>query len=109
MAEQTILVFITAPTQEAATHIAKHLLGQKLAACVNIIPSVRSIFTWQGERQEEGEVLLVVKSRLALFAEHLVPAVTSVHPYEVPEILALPVIAGYQPYLDWVEAETRDA
>ena len=101
-----IVVFITAPSTEVAEQIASVLLENKLAACVNIVPTVRSLYSWQGEMQVDQEVLLVVKSRASLFQERLIPAVQSVHPYEVPEIIALPVVMGLRSYLDWVGTET---
>lgn len=106
MNEQFILVLITAPGQESAEKIAAELLGKKLAACVNIMPSIQSLFNWKGEAQNDREVLLLVKTRASLFQEQLVPAVKAVHPYEVPEIIALPVLMGSQSYLDWIAAET---
>jgi periplasmic divalent cation tolerance protein len=107
MQDQAIVVMITAPSPEAARQLAEMLLEKKLAACVNILPAVSSLFNWQGQRSEEQEALLLVKSRLALFAGQLVPAVQAAHPYETPEIIALPVIAGMESYLDWIKEETN--
>jgi periplasmic divalent cation tolerance protein len=106
MSDQYIVVLITVPSPEVGEQIAAVLLEQKLAACVNILPGIRSIFTWQGAVQNDQEALLLVKSRAALFAGQLAPAVKAIHPYEVPEIIALPIIMGSQPYLDWIAAET---
>ena len=106
MERDVIVVFITAPSREVAHQIANGLLEQKLAACVNVVPAVQSIYSWQGAVQSDDEVLLIVKSRAALFEEKLLPAVQDMHPYEVPEIIALPVIMGSKSYLDWVEVET---
>jgi periplasmic divalent cation tolerance protein len=106
MSDPFIVVLITAPGQEAAEKIAAELLGKKIAACVNIVPSIQSIYNWKGEAQNDREVLLLVKTRASLFQERLVPAVKAVHPYEVPEIIALPVLMGSQSYLDWMAAET---
>jgi periplasmic divalent cation tolerance protein len=89
-----------------ASEIANALLEQKLAACVNFVTPVSSLYTWQGSIHHDQEILMLVKSRLELFADRLVPAVRSLHPYETPEIIALPVIAGFQGYLDWIEAST---
>ena len=107
MERDVIVVFITAPSREAAQKIASGLLEKKLAACVNILPAIQSIYSWQGTVQVDDEVLLIVKSRAALFDEKLVPAVQDMHPYDVPEIIALPVIMGSQSYLDWVGVETE--
>ena len=104
---EAIIVFITAPSSDVADQIADVLLEGKLAACVNVIPGVRSIYTWNSKRQVDQEVLMVVKSRAELFEDKLVPAVHKIHPYDVPEIIALPVVLGSQSYLDWIQAETR--
>jgi periplasmic divalent cation tolerance protein len=106
MDNQAIVVLITAPSQEAARRIAHTLLEQKLAACVNLLAGVRSIYWWEGRLVEEDEVLLVVKSRADLFESGLLPAVQAVHPYQTPEVLALPVQAGLPAYLDWIAEST---
>lgn len=102
-----IVVLITVPSTEVGEQVASALMEQKLAACVNILPSITSIFAWQGEVQNDREVLLVVKTRAELFHERLIPAVKAIHPYEVPEIIALPIVMGSQGYLDWIAAETE--
>jgi periplasmic divalent cation tolerance protein len=102
-----ILVLITAPSPETSQQIASALVSQKLAACVNILPGIRSLYAWKGALQQDDEHLLIVKSRLELF-DALQTAVREIHPYEVPEIIALPVVAGAQSYLDWWQAETSD-
>ncbi len=104
-----IVVLITTPSAEVGERIAAALLAQKLAACVNILPSITSIFAWQGEVQNDQESLLLVKTRADLFHDQLVPAVKDLHPYDVPEIIALPVVMGSQSYLDWIAAETVSA
>jgi len=102
-----IIVLITTPSKAVGRQLAEALLAGKLAACVNIIPRVDSFFAWKGEIQNEQEALLVVKSRLDLFEDRLVPAVNALHPYEVPEIIALPILMGSKSYLDWIGEETR--
>ena len=102
-----IVVLITAPSKEVGKQIARALLEQKLAACVNIISSIDSICTWEGKICNDEEVLLVVKSRAELFENQLVPAVQAIHPYRVPEIIALPIKMGAKSYLDWIEAVTK--
>ncbi len=102
-----IVVIITAPSQEVGEKIAAELLARKLAACVNIAPGILSIYTWQGKVQNDREALLVVKTRTDLFEREIVPVVKALHPYEVPEIMALPVMMGSQSYLDWIAAETE--
>lgn len=94
----------TAPDAETAGRIAQTLVEERLAACVNVVTGIRSIYRWQGRIEDEGEVLLVIKTcadRVAALAERL-PAL---HPYDVPELLALPVEAGFEPYLRWVTGE----
>ena len=107
MGFDAIIVLVTAPSMEVAHQVADVLLGKRLAACVNIIPSIRSLYFWQAEKQDDAEVMMVIKSRAALFEEKLVPAVQAVHPYDVPEIIALPIIMGAKSYLDWIDSETN--
>ncbi len=95
------VVFITTPPDRAAD-IAKHLVEKKLAACVNIVESVRSLYWWEGKLEDDREALLVVKTKLDLF-DRLKEEVKKVHPYCVPEIIALPIVAGNEDYLSWVE------
>lgn len=107
MNSQAVLVLITAPSEAVASEIANALLDQKLAACVNLMAPVNSLYTWQGKIHNDQEVLMLVKSRLEIFTDRLVPAVRAIHPYETPEIIALPILAGFQGYLDWIEASTE--
>jgi len=106
MKDNPIIVLITVPSKEVGKAIADSLIERKLAACVNIISSIRSMYMWQGAVNDEEEVLLIAKSRSSLFENELIPAVQEVHPYEVPEIIALPIIMGLQSYLDWIEEVT---
>jgi periplasmic divalent cation tolerance protein len=107
MDDQIVLAIITTPSNEVARQIAFALVEQKLAACVNILPKITSIYSWEGELHEDGEVMLFCKTRAALFSDYLVPAVQKMHPYEVPEIIALPVSQGLPAYLDWVMASCQ--
>jgi periplasmic divalent cation tolerance protein len=107
MEHRYTIVLITVPSREVGEQVARHLLDQRLAACVNFIPAVYSLYIWQGEVKADDELLLVVKTRADLFEEQLVPAVKAVHPYEVPEIIALPVVMGSRSYLDWIEESTQ--
>lgn len=102
-----IVVLITAPSKDVGKQIAKTLLEQKLAACVNIISPIDSIYTWEGKMCNDEEVLLVLKSRAELFENQLVPAVQAIHPYQVPEIIALPITMGAKSYMDWIEDVTK--
>ncbi len=103
---EALVVLITAPSSEEAEAIARALVEEKLAACVNVIPGMTSFYRWRGELQREGEVLLVVKSRRGLF-DRLAARVRELHSYQVPEIIALPVIVGDEDYLRWLSETTQ--
>ena len=100
-----IVVYITAPNEAEAAKIAKTLVNEKLAACVNIVKSIRSIYSWQGKIEDDSEVLMIVKTRKELFGR-LKDRVKELHNYTVPEIIALPIIEGSEDYLNWVKEET---
>jgi periplasmic divalent cation tolerance protein len=102
---ECVVVLITAPGEEAAAEIAEEIVRVKLAACVNIVRDVRSIYRWRGKTQDEEEVLMVVKTRRTLFPE-LMRRVKKLHRYEVPEIIALPIVEGSEDYLAWLKEET---
>jgi periplasmic divalent cation tolerance protein len=104
--EAFVVVFVTAPNAEVAATIAQAVVGEKLAACVSIVPGLRSIYRWQGKMCDEAEILCIVKTRQALFPA-LRDRVAALHPYEVPEIIALPIIDGSAPYLAWLHHETE--
>jgi len=101
-----LLVFTTLPSADKAAELGKVLVEERLAACANLIPAVRSIYRWQGKLQDENEVLMLLKTR-AENLERLKLRILELHPYEVPEVLAVPVEAGYQPYLEWLAGETK--
>ena len=101
MAEEVLLVISTFPDAETARQISTTLVTEKLAACANILPAVQSIYRWQGKVEEEGEVLALFKTTRERFAE-LQSKIRSLHPYDVPEILALPIPEGLPDYLRWV-------
>ncbi|GAB4343725.1 MAG: divalent-cation tolerance protein CutA [Leptolyngbyaceae cyanobacterium] len=94
------VVLVTAPSQEQANTIAQTLVQTKLAACVTVLP-VQSIYTWQGEIHQDEEWQLLIKSDLAKFAA-LEAKIRAIHPYEVPEIIAVPILQGSTPYLQWI-------
>lgn len=100
-----IVVFITVSSLEEGEKIAKAVVEKRLAACVNIIPGLRSIYRWQGKICDDGELLLVAKTTGALF-ERLEKEVKSLHSYKVPEIIALPIIKGSNDYLSWIDENT---
>jgi periplasmic divalent cation tolerance protein len=101
-----IVIFITASSKKEANKIAQHLLKNKLAACVNIIDKMESFFWWQGKIDKAKETLLIVKSHKSKF-HRIVKLVKSIHSYEVPEIIALPVVSGEKRYLRWLNASIR--
>jgi periplasmic divalent cation tolerance protein len=106
MEDQVIVVMVTVPDGETGRRIARELVERRLAACVNILPPLESIYTWEGRLNEEKEVLLLIKSRADLFNEGLLPAILALHPYQVPEVIALPVVQGSPDYLKWVVEST---
>ncbi|HSB18828.1 MAG TPA: divalent-cation tolerance protein CutA [Anaeromyxobacteraceae bacterium] len=101
----TLVVLVTAPSAEAAAGIARALVEERLAACGNVVPGLRSIYRWEGKLHDDAEALLVLKTTRSRFPA-LRDRVLALHPYEVPEVLALPVEAGSEKYLAWVRAET---
>jgi periplasmic divalent cation tolerance protein len=101
-----ILVFITTANKKQARAIASALVSKGLAACVNIIPKIDSIFTWKNKLEQEQECLLLVKSKKSLMPK-LIKLVKSLHSYSVPEIIAIPIIAGNKDYLNWLDESTR--
>lgn len=103
---EAVVVLVTASSTREAERIAKKLVEEKLVACVNIATAVRSIYKWKGSLCEEGEVLMVMKSVQSRLPE-LIQRIQKLHSYEVPEILALPVLAGSESYLNWVLQQTR--
>ena len=107
MENEYIIVLITTPNQETSEVIANTLLEKKLAACVNMVGSILSFYNWEGDINRDEEMLLIVKSRAELFESDLIPAVRAVHPYEVPEILALPILMGSANYLAWIDDVTQ--
>ena len=100
-----LVVLVTVPTPERAAELARALVGERLAACGNVVPGLRSVYRWEGKVQEDDEALLVLKTTRARF-EALRDRVLALHPYDVPEVLALPVEAGSAAYLAWLAAET---
>jgi periplasmic divalent cation tolerance protein len=102
-----IVILSTCENEEQAATLARALVEQRLAACVNVVPRVRSYYRWKGAVESADECLLLIKSSRALFAD-LSAALAGAHSYEVPEILALPVVEGAPNYLGWLEAGLRN-
>ena len=97
-----IIIFITASSKKEAERIADSLVDKKLAACVNIVPNIKSIYTWRGKREKASEVLLIAKSKREKFKK-IIKQVKSLHSYEVPEIICVPITGGSKSYLDWIK------
>ncbi|HJP37510.1 MAG: divalent-cation tolerance protein CutA [Gammaproteobacteria bacterium] len=106
IANKFILVLCTCPSQQEADAVATALLGERLAACVNQLPGIRSLYRWKGRITRDDEVLLLIKTSADLFAS-LEKMIKTLHPYTVPEIIAVPVIAGSAEYLGWIEESIK--
>lgn len=103
--DKIIAVLITVPTEIIAQEIANSLLDSRLAACISYIPSVKSIYRWKGQIERSDEFLIIAKTRSSLF-EELKTTAKKIHPYELPEIIAMEISHGLDGYLQWVLAET---
>ncbi len=104
-ADEVVVVLCTVGRCEDAEGIAAAIVERRLAACANILPGIVSVYRWRGELRKDEEWLLVVKTLRERF-EDLRAAIVALHPYEVPEVVALPVAAGHPPYLSWVAANS---
>ena len=102
---QILMVMSNAPDQATAHALARALIEAKLAACVNVLPGVQSVYRWQGQIEQADEVALLIKTTRQNYAQ-LQQLLVSAHPYDVPELIAWPITEGYAPYLHWVAAET---
>ena len=108
MESQYLVVLVTTPTKEVGEEIAQKLVASKLAACVNLLPGITSIYDWEDQIHQDTEILLIIKTRATCF-EALSETVQKIHPYDVPEIVALPITSGSKNYLDWITAVTQSA
>ncbi|OGB22541.1 MAG: cation tolerance protein CutA [Burkholderiales bacterium RIFCSPLOWO2_02_FULL_57_36] len=104
--EQFILVITNLPDASVACDLGRQLVEKKLAACVNQLHGVRSIYRWQGAIEEADEVTLLIKTTQTRYVE-LEAAIKLLHPYQVPEIIVLPIVGGSKSYLDWIAQETK--
>lgn len=106
MSEETRLVYVTTPDHDTAVSLARLVVGERLAACANVLGPMTSVYWWDDKLNEEGEVALLLKTRAAL-----VPALTerlrAAHPYDCPCVVALPLLGGNPDFLAWIAAETR--
>jgi len=101
-----IIIFVTCANKKEGLKIAEALVKSKLAACVNIADNLESIFSWQGKIDRVKEALLIIKSRKVKLNK-IIKLVKSLHSYEVPEIIAIPIVGGFKPYLNWINDSLR--
>jgi periplasmic divalent cation tolerance protein len=101
-----VVALSTVGTSEDAERIARALVDRRLAACVNVLPGVASFYRWKGDVRRDDEVLLVIKTRSERLPA-LLEALAALHPYELPELVALPIESGHPPYLAWVDEGVR--
>lgn len=104
--EDPIVVFLTASNGEEAARLADLLIGAHLAACVQILPEMESVYRWQGKIERQAEILLLAKTTVDRFAE-LEREVRALHSYETPEIIAVPIVLSSTPYLNWLTASLQ--
>ncbi|KAM0031714.1 putative divalent ion tolerance protein, CutA [Helianthus debilis subsp. tardiflorus] len=103
----SIVVYVTVPNKEAGKKLAGSIVKEKLAACVNRVPGIESVYLWEGEIQTDSEELLIIKTRESLL-NALTEHVKANHEYDVPEVIALPITGGSIPYLEWLKNSTRE-
>ncbi|KAI3725613.1 hypothetical protein L1987_65404 [Smallanthus sonchifolius] len=103
----SIVVYVTVPNKEAGKKLAASIVKEKLAACVNRVPGIESVYLWEGEIQTDSEELLIIKTRESLL-NALTEHVKANHEYDVPEVIALPITGGSVPYLEWLKNSTRE-
>ena len=104
MVTDKIVVLTTCESEEQAQTLARHLIEHRLAACVNILPGARSIYRWKDKVEDAAEFVLAIKTRRDLFGK-LREAIALLHSYEIPEVIALPVVDGSEAYLNWLDGE----
>lgn len=105
MTNESYVVFNTCPDADCAARIARAVVEQRLAACANILPGLRSIYTWQGAVEDAEEHLLIIKTTARAYPA-LQQAIAELHPYELPEIIAVPITSGLPGYLAWLDQST---
>jgi periplasmic divalent cation tolerance protein len=104
MNDAFVLVLITVPSLEIGNRIAQQLLLEKRVACVNILPNIHSLYWWEGKIEAAEEFLLICKTSSERFSDEFYQCVRSSHPYDVPEMISVPILGGYPPYLDWMKS-----
>ncbi len=105
MDSQALVVYCSCPDQAIAERIAEAVVNERLAACVNLISGLTSIYRWEGQLQRDAELLLIIKTRSAVYPQ-LEARLRQLHPYQLPEIIALPIHTGSADYLNWIAANT---
>lgn len=103
--DDVVIILTNLPDRESAAGLAQALVAKRLAACVNVLPECASVYRWKGAVENAREVPVLVKTRAARYAE-VEAAIRSLHPYELPEIIAVPVVRGFDDYLRWIADET---
>lgn len=106
MSGDYLLILCTCPTSSAATAIATALLEERVAACANQVPGIKSMYRWEGRVEHDDEVLLLIKTTSQMFAQ-VEAIIGNLHPYELPEIIAVPLAAGSEAYLNWIKSATE--
>jgi len=106
MNADTLLVMTTCPDEDCAESLSTHLIEENLASCINRLPGINSVYRWEGELKTGTEVLLLIKTASTCW-ERLEAEIKRLHPYELPEIIAVPITAGHKPYIDWIKAGTE--
>jgi periplasmic divalent cation tolerance protein len=99
------VLFCTVPSMEEGRRMARHVVNRRLAACVNLVPGLASIYEWEGEIEDTSEVLLILKTRKDL-VQDLTARIVEIHPYDCPEVIALPIASGHARYLKWIDSVT---
>lgn len=106
MKDEPVLLYTTFPSVVEASEAGRKLVEAGLAACVNIIPGMRSIYRWESKVEEAEEAVMVIKTRRS-HAEKITAAIKAAHTYDNPAVLVLPILGGSQPFIDWILAETE--
>lgn len=106
MSEETLVVLVTAPTMEEAAQLGRALVEERLAACANLVPGLRSIYRWQDAIQDDAEVLMLIKTTAASL-DRLTQRVVELHSYDTPEVVALPITGGSTAYRQWLTMQVR--
>lgn len=101
-----LMVYTTTPSEATASEIARALVKDRLAACVQVLPAVTSFYRWKGKLQECGECLMLIKTRPELLTK-LAKKIEAMHPYDMPEVVAVGIVGGSKKYLKWIEEETK--